>query len=293
MPEQQIFAIDSQKLDSIESCMYQYMLKFGNAGMKGDHGSTPLLTPDYYEKGSLVHVMLQAYYNQKKHRGNWSRNGATHRSVVEACVNIGRYTATKMLLDIAEIEACIDAFMQYTDFWENDGWTNIAFTEKVGSKILFKSPELLVLYEVKIDLGLILQGNEVTPVDHKTAKARRDPNSLSNQFRGYCWFLGVNKIIVNEVGFQKTVKAPDKFRRHTLTYSESQITEWVNNASYWACHAVALINAGVYPQNFTSCDKYSGCQFKPQICTTDPEVREFKLMQFFKPRTWDVGGKDL
>jgi hypothetical protein len=105
--------------------------------------------------------------------------------------------------------------------------------------------------------------------------------------------LGANTLIVNEFGFQKTLKPADKFRRLALQFSDNQLNEWVENAIFWVKNGLELIDRNYYPQNFTSCDKYSGCIFKPTICQADPEVRDYKLQQFFKDRTWDVGGAHL
>jgi hypothetical protein len=197
-----------------------------------------------------------------------------------------------MSLDIAEVEQVIDAFETYTDFWENDNWNNILATEKVGSAVLFDSPELCILYEYKIDLVLNI-GGSVTPVDHKSAKSRRDPNYMGNQFKGYCWALGVNTLLVNEIGFQKTLKPVEKFRRHTMTFSDNTIKEWRENSIWWIKHAIDLIDADKFPQNFTSCDKFRGCLFKQPICMQDPEVRLYKIDQFFQSRSWDVGKEHL
>jgi len=288
-----IVAVDSQKLDALASCMYMYKLKFGTPDAAAS-GKQPIIVPDYFERGDLVHTLMEAYYKMKAHRSRWKQNKRTHADVVQAAINVARWKASKMALDIAEVEMVIDAFLQYAEHFENDNWTdsNIVFVEKVGSKVLYDDPTLLILYEVKIDMGLKLNGN-LTPVDHKSAKARRDPNALSNQFRGYCWFLGANTLIVNEFGFQKTLKPAEKFRRLALQFSDSQLNEWAENAIFWVKNGLELIDRNYYPQNFTSCDKYSGCIFKPTICQADPEVRDYKLQQFFKDRTWDVGGAHL
>ena len=281
----QIVAVDSQKLESIESCMYQFKLRFGL-----DTNYKSKVTPEYYEKGDLVHKMLETYYKLKVYKSRWIQNKKSHLDIVQACINIARHRAIKMSLDISEVESAIHAFIDYTDYWENDDWNNIAFVEKTGSKVLYDSSDLTILYEVKIDLGLHMSGiKDIVPVDHKTAKSRKDPNKMSNQFRGYCWFLGVNNLIVNEVGFQKTLAPKDKFRRNTLSFSDSQLKEWKENAIYWIVNAVGLMNKNIYPQNPSSCDKYSGCMFKENVCSQDPEIREFKLIQFFENHQWDVG----
>jgi len=287
-----IVAVDSQKLDALASCMYMYKLKFGASSE--DMGKQPIQVPDYFERGDLVHCLMEAYYKMKRYRSRWRQNKRTHADVVQSAINVARWKASKMELDIADIENIIDNFLQYTELWENDAWTDesIIFVERVFSKVLYDSPELLVLYEGKIDLAVKING-QITPIDHKSAKQRRDPNQLSNQFRGYCWFLGVNTLLVNEFGFQKTIKPVDKFRRLALQFSDNQIAEWRENAIYWVKNGLNLIEQGLYPQNFTSCDKYSGCIFKPTICSADPEIRDFKLAQFFEDRVWDVRRKHL
>src|SRR6266849_5765959 len=117
---QKIVAIDSQKLDAIQSCMYYYNLKF----MKH---LQPLSVADYMERGSLIHVMLASYYNLKKYRRRWNQNSKTHSDIVEICISIGRNSANKMELAISDVEKTITAFREYTEFWENDSWEDIEF----------------------------------------------------------------------------------------------------------------------------------------------------------------------
>ena len=284
MSEKRIIALDSQKLEAIQSCMYMLKLRFGSSLTSG---LQPLQTPDYFERGGLLHDMLESYYKIKKHRSRWMQNRKTHDDVVRSCITIGRYKAIKMTLDIAEIETVIDTFKQYTDHWENDSWFSVVAIEQVASRVLYDSQDLTILYEGKIDLILNING-QITPVDHKSAKSRRDPNYLANQFKGYCFLLGVNNIIVNEIGFQKTVKPVEKFRRHTLSYSESSLKEWQENSIWWIINAVGLIEKEQYPKNYTSCDKYSGCIFKP-VCVSDPEVRDYKIQQLYELKHWDIG----
>jgi hypothetical protein len=283
-----IIVIDSQRLDAIQSCMYMFKLRFGS----GEAGLQPITAPDYFERGGLLHDMLESYYNMKKYKNRWFVNSHTHADIVEICIKVGRTKATKMSLDIAEIEKVIAAFRDYTEHWENDGWYNILAVENVGSKILYDSPTLTIIYEFKIDLILNISGVGVTPVDHKSSSSRRDPNYLSNQFKGYCWGLGAHNLIVNEIGFQKTVAPKDKFRRHTLSYSKSVLDEWQANTIWWIKKALDMIDIESYHQNFTSCDKYSGCIFKA-ICMADPEVRKFKLQSLFEEKKWDVGAIGL
>jgi len=280
-----IVAVDSQKLDSMMACTYQFKNKFLD-------GKEPEEKPDYYERGGLMHAMLDPYYKIKKYKPRWRQNQKTHMDIVQSCVNIGRHFARNLNIDIAEIEMCVAAFMQYTDFWENDSFNDILSVEQVGSKVLYENPQIMIMYEYKVDL-IVKINNVVTPIDHKSAKSRRDPNYLSNQFRGYCWSLECNRILVNEIGFQKTLPPKDKFRRHTLTYSDNLIKEWREEAIYWIMHTVNLVEKGIFPRNTTSCDKFPLCPFKAEICSSDPDVREFKKDQFFRNKSWDIGADYL
>jgi hypothetical protein len=278
-----IVALDSQRLDGIQYCEYYYKLKF-MTGLRAEN------TPVYLERGGLLHEMLACYYNMKKHRERWHKNNKTHADVVQSAITAGRFFGAKCNLSIAEIERTIDVFEEYTSYWENDSWNNIIAVEQVGSKILFEDENLVILYEVKMDLILDDRG-KMKPVDHKHAQARRDPNELSNQFKGYCWFLGVNEIIINEVGFQKTVKPVDKFNRHVLQYSDSQLSEWVENTVEWIFHLLDCTEKERWKKNYTSCDKFSGCTFRADVCSQDPEVREYKLQTMFNISEWNPAGK--
>ncbi len=286
MPKK-IIAIDSQKLDGAQSCAYFYKLKFINH-------LTPKETPDYFEKGSLLHHGLDVFYNLKKNRSRWLQNNKNYSNAVNSCIIAMRHKAVSMNLQAEDIEKMIDAFIQYTDFWENDDWSDnsIFSIENAGSKVIYDSEDLCILYEVKIDLILKKSNGTLLAVDHKSVSSRREPNELSNQFKGYCWFLDSHSIIINDIGLQKTLKPSDKFKRHVIQYSQATLDEWRENTIFWIKLMLGLIEADKFPRNFTSCDKYSGCQFK-ELCKKDPEVREFEIDRLYDVKPWDVGQANL
>ena len=268
-----IVAIDSQRLEAMQYCPCFYNYKFNK-------NLVLINTPIYLERGSLIHTMLASYYQAKKD------------GVEQDAITAGRKAGLEMQLDIAEVEYTIGIFQQYTDLWENDSWNNIVAVEQVASKVLYDSPDLLILYEGKMDLVLQIGPSHIS-VDHKHSQSRRDPNQLSNQFKGYCFLLGTNNHIVNEIGFQKTVKPVEKFRRHLLSFSDAIIQEWIANSIYTIKTALAWEENNYYPRNFSSCDKYSGCDFK-HVCASEPgDMREFKLRRDFKERVWDISAKEV
>lgn len=286
MSDKRIVAVDSQKLKGIEKCFYFYKLSFLDT-------LTPKVTPDYFESGSLIHHGLDLYYNEKQKRSSWLAESKNHATVVESCITSMRYEALNMNLAIEDVEKLISSFIQYTDFWENDDWNgqNIFAVEKVYSKILYDSDDLCVLYEGKMDLVLSKSGS-LMPIDHKTASSRRDPNELDDQFKGYCFLTDSHTMIKNEIGLQKTLKASEKFKRHVIQYSQATIEEWRLNAVFWVRLMLNLTDAKNFPMNFTSCDKYSGCQYV-DLCKRDPEVREHFINELYTIKSWDVGAAHL
>lgn len=280
--EKQIYVVDSQILNTAQECARKANYTFNKS-------LEPIVKPDYFEKGDMLHQMLASYYRLRKHRARWAQNNHSHADIVEICVNIGRQSATKMSLDISTVEDVVRTFIEYCTYTANDNWDQVLAVEEVASKILYEDEERIILYQGKIDLTIAISNCNLIPVDHKSSSRRGKPSYHSNQFKGYCWLLGVNTIIINKIGFQKTLKDNEKFERHTISYPSDLIDEWKENSIYTLLKYIEDGNAGFYPPNFTSCDKYSGCVFD-EVCRKSREIREFKLTQLFVERpAWDVG----
>jgi hypothetical protein len=282
MSDKIIYVADSQILNTVSECSRKANFTF-------DQNLEPIVKPDYFETGDMLHQMLAGYYKLRKYRSRWRQNNKTHADIVDICNRIGRQAALKMSLEVDTVEEVESTFRQYSSHTSNDGWDNIAFVEEVASKILYEDDRIIILYQGKIDLGLYI-GSTLLPVDHKSSKRRQRPSILSNQFRGYCWLLDVNSIIINKIGFQKTLAPNEKFERHTLSYCPEIIEEWKEFAIYWIRKYIAEQEANYFPPNNTSCDKYAGCIYL-DVCTKPPELRKQKLVQLFKEKDvrWDVG----
>jgi hypothetical protein len=299
---QKIIAADSQVLNSVQFCM---------RAMKYSHEMSlrSIQPKDYLERGDLLHRMLQTYYTLKKYRARWTLNRphprksdavVTHADVVDIAVRVGRHHAIRLALDLTEVEVVIATFREYCTHRASDGWDRIIAVEQVGSFILFENEEYKIIYQVKIDLVVELQNLPVVGVDHKSTKRRSEdvigpdgstfpPEALLNQFMGYCAALGTNNFIKNEIGFQKTLAPKDKFIRKLISYSNDNIAEWKDEAAYWLIKAEKESAIGVYPRNLTSCDKYSGCDYR-FICKSDRTLRPQKIdLMFEKKAKWDVG----
>jgi hypothetical protein len=300
MPQKIILA-DSQILNTVQLCSRKYEYSFLR-------DLDPILKPDYFEKGDLLHKMLQVYYNLRKYRIRWSLNSSkskkiesfTHADIVDICAFVGNVYARRMQLDLEDVENVIVAFRGYCTYRSDDGWDRILAVEQTGLFELFENEEWKILYQVKIDLILELVNVPIMPVDHKSVGKRQsdvigpdgstfNQQQLSNQFLGYTKALGTNNIIKNDVGFQKTLKPPEKFVRHLLSYTNDSLQEWVAESAWWLIRAAREQEIGLYPRNLTSCDKYGGCIFR-YVCKSDRVLREEKLNILTEKRKhWDVG----
>ena len=253
----------------------------------------PAEKPEALEKGDLLHQMFAHYYRGKKEGRTKTDMG--HALLIAEAIAKGREAATPMALSQATIEEDIRQFRENILYWQRDGW-KILEVEQSFSKVLFERPDdpewlasggargkegIRILYEGIIDLVVETPSpNMIAVVDHKSASRKSNPVKTSNQFMGYCYCLGYPQIIINRVGFQKTLSPEERFQRLFISYEKELLKEWVQQAVYWAQVLASYIDNNYFPPNFTSCDKYAGCIFQ-QVCNTIPQVRDFKLQSFY------------
>src|ERR1044071_1803398 len=196
------------------------------------------------ERGDLIHKMMEVYYSlQLKHfdfdTEVWKEIIASgiqapislperkHQTIVDFSVTVGRYFSTKMDLPTEEIEESIYQFREYAKYYEHDSWCPLA-VEEVVLNILFENDDHKFIYNFKVDL-VAEKGNVISPFDHKPSKRRQEQTSLSTQFIGYCYGLGMNNIVVNKIGFQKSLTPQQRFKRYTLSGRESHKCEGGEN----------------------------------------------------------------
>jgi hypothetical protein len=291
---QKILSIDSTILNTFQDCARKMNYSF-------IENLRPPTKAEALEKGDLMHKMLEVYYSLQLKNFDYETevwkeilksgikapvNPINHTSIVTFSIEVGRYFSTKMTLPADEVDEAIFQFREYTTYYEHDSWSPLA-VEEVGSKIFYENENFKFIYNFKIDL-VAESGRIIAPFDHKTSKRRSEPSSLSNQFIGYCYGLGVNNIVVNKIGFQKTLSASQRFNRYILTIDDARINEWIENTISWCARILEAQENNNWPMNFTSCDKYSGCIYQ-SLCETDPESRIYKIERDFKVEDpWDV-----
>jgi hypothetical protein len=303
MSEPEIFTFDPTVLNEFQMCFRKGEFTHVK-NLRGLQGK-----PMPMDRGSMLHDMLAMYRILLKLSWRAGDPDAlteselqylkeyevlpsvyTWRDMVEVSTLVGRTYMAGANLSSEDGETTINNFVEYCDYYQADGWQPIE-VEAVFSKHLYESDELILIMEGKIDLLTDSRAGR-TIVDSKSADRRKDPEFLSNQFIAYAWALDAPSVIVDKIGFQKTLKAKDRFQRHTLSYPRAIKEEWKEWAIWWGLQIVYAIKNGIYPPNFTSCDKYGGCIYKP-ICSTTPDAREWKAATLFRAgEPWSPHGKE-
>jgi len=288
--EQKIVSLDATILNTYQSCPLKVKQAFVDL-------LKPNVKAEALEKGDLFHKLLEVYYSYRFDMMDFRSDtwGELREAKIEPgdltpevfCTKVvGPFFASQMNTPPEILEEVIYQFGAYCEFYKHDEWHPLA-VEQVGSKILFEDEEWKIIYNIKCDL-VAEKGTRIAPWDHKTGSRRSTPNSMSNQFIGTCFVLGMNYMMINKIGFQKTLAPNERFQRFLLNIPQTRIDEWVKNTTWWAKELHKSISEDNWPMNLTACDKYSGCVYIP-ICESTPEMRLFTISRDFSVgEKWDV-----
>lgn len=278
MADKKIVSLDSQWFNGIQNCPQKLKYQLLD-------GLRPHTMPAPLERGSLLHHIFDLYY---RGRMEGIRN---HKDLLHAALESGEKFAIDTDLPSEEVREVMKASADNLNFHQHDGWVPLA-VEQPFSYTLYEDDNLMIVSTGVIDLVVDIRGAGITVVDHKSSKRASTPSPLSNQFMNYCYGTRTNRAVVNQVGFQKTVPAEQKFKRVVLSYTNSNLEEWRNNTVFWVKFGLGCQDSGNFPMNFTSCDKYGGCIYS-ELCLTTPDAREWKTgVKFVKGEPWDPYKKD-
>lgn len=290
MSEQNVITLDSQILNTMQLCERRTKYTFIDS-------IVPSEKAEALERGDLMHKLLEIYEGLRCNLVDYESQtwrtlheaGFTDESrttAKEYAVRAARFLASRMDLGVDEINSIIYQFEEYVEYYKDDPWETLAL-ESTGSKVLYEDDETKIIYTFKID-RLAKKDTILAPWDYKTSKMRRPTSSLSNQFMGYAWATDSNYVIVDKIGFQKTLSPAERFQRVFLSYDNERIEEWKANATFWAFKYAALLdNPSGSTMNLTSCDKYSGCIYRP-ICEKGESGREWVINRdYVKTEKWD------
>ena len=295
MPEPEIFVFDSTVMNDLQMCARKFEFAHVRNWRSLSGRATPL------DRGSMIHEMLAVYRILLKL--NWSGNnvaaltkmetellkehdidGNVKRSwkeMVELSAFVGR---TYMAVDSENLstndgEEIIRQFVEYTDYYQNDGWQPLEI----------ESPFSKILYEVqgsnpdsrgqdRLAHGFTRREDRSR---YKTASQRVEQSKLSNQFLVTPGQRELRLWLLIELDFKRLYRLLSVFREFLCSYPRSMKDEWREWAIYWARWAAFHVKEGIFPPNFTSCDKFGGCIYR-SVCETDPQNREWKASTLFR-----------
>lgn len=269
-----VVVLDSTMFSSLEQCALQFDLAF-NRDLEPIAGNSAI------EEGSLVHTIMEPYYESIK--AGWPLEKAR-----DFAIERGREAAMDFDLPMDETEEIIFNFREYTERWGNENF-KILDVETPFAIQLYNSDELQVIYIGKIDLLVSTSKFPKLVIDHKKRRQNKPISMFSNQFIGYCIATGTQHMEVNSFGLQKTLSPTERFTRIPVSYPIEVQRRWIKNTIWWAGQYVYHEETGIWPTNWTSCDKFSGCQFK-KICQSPmDESQEYVIKTQFKvrPEKWD------
>lgn len=266
--------LDSQIITTLQGCDRKADFRF-NHSLVPIRGKSKSL-----EKGSLVHEFLEAFYRSLK--------DGVSRSIAESNGHIAGEAFIKEMKN-TPIEEAMDALEvchKYLKHRRNDSW-KVIDVECGRGEVVYEDDEIRVLYKVKYDL-IVDTSQEMFPVDHKSMSRNGETLDLNNQFMGQCLLMKTRKMMINKIGFQKSLKPDEQFVRVFMNYSADRLAEFVELIGYYAKVMINNTETGYWPPRFTSCDKFFGCEYK-HVCQGDRLDRNRLLKeQFVVSEPWDV-----
>lgn len=275
--------LDSQILNSIQACPLKTDLSF-NKDLRPNITATPL------EEGDLLHKMMESYYSQLKDCLDNSivYDNEKFKSTLEQAISAGEAHYLTLSISPKEASDVIYQFKENITFHRLDGW-KILEVEKAFIKELYKDNNLGIFLTGKIDVIVDIPNFGVSVVDHKSSKRNQDPDPLSNQFTLYSWATDLKKVMINRVGFQKTLTPEERFRRQPLYYTDEQTERWLLNTIWWCKFYYFCLENDSWPENRTSCDKFGGCIFS-KVCQSATEEGRINRLKsdFTKSEKWDI-----
>jgi PD-(D/E)XK nuclease superfamily protein len=240
------------------------------------------------DRGTLVHIGAEVYYEG-------IRNGLHYQDAVNAALSKIREAGVIATdLEPEAVSRVIDVMEEYFDYWRvEDQNLHITAVEQAFLYKLYEDDEITIHLSGKIDL--IYSDNKHThmPMDHKSYDRDFEVHRMSNQFKNYTYALTQGdggELIVNRIGFQKTLKPHEKFKRPQLSYDKVYLQQWRQNVIKVIFHYLNCVAEDSWPMNETSCDKYHRkCEYFEVCDASGIEAKLYKLNANYNTvEPWDV-----
>jgi PD-(D/E)XK nuclease superfamily len=273
---------DSTILNTLQMCAAKTKFEF-EMNLRTLQKAEPL------EKGDLLHKILEHYYLQHKEIGaRLVLETDLFNKAKQEALEFGERHSMTLSLEQSVIQETMKQTEIYLDHTRMDGWEILAVEEPFIVR-LYDDEDITVNLAGKIDLIINEPQLGSCVADHKSGSRQETPLRLSNQFTAYSYATDIPIVIVNKIGFQKTVPTEQRMRRYPIRYTEYLINKWKANTVWWAQQYAFFLENDTWPENRTSCDKYGGCIYQ-SICDAGTlEGRDAMIQnRFVVSEPWDV-----
>lgn len=248
----------------------------------------PVERKTYFEEGDLLHRMFE-FYNLvlRDTKTEILYDNDKFPVLLKAIEDFGQwYSISKDLLP-GEASEVLFQFNAYAKHTRMDGVT-VLEAEKPFIVKLYQDDQLGVYYSGIIDRYTNTTEFGNVPRDYKSGGQRGRPETLNNQFTGYTFAIDTDIVIVDKVGFQKTLKPEQRFEHHPLYYNQYKKDKWKQDTIWWAKQYAFYIETNTWPRNRTSCGKWGGCDFTIICDANDQEMKNHLIKtRFIIDTHWD------
>ncbi|MEX0598095.1 MAG: PD-(D/E)XK nuclease family protein [Candidatus Paceibacterota bacterium] len=278
-----ILVFDSSEMDNFQMCKRRWHLIH--------HLNLQPITSVYaLDRGSLLHLILAHYYKLKL-------KGIDEQTCIEESIEEGRKSS--LAIEGLNPQDCAEVYFQFREYcrYYSEVGDNIypmeGGIERPFIKQIYEDDNLIIALQGIIDyLGKYVGSDNLLVMDHKGISQRQEYSILRNQFKNYAIAAGVDTVVVNKIGFQKTLTPAERFSRQIITYSQDQLDEQKEIIIADGKMMLLHMKNEFFPPNFTACDYMSGCGFKNEFCSARPDARPYKVgTHFLIGKKWDVGEK--
>jgi|TARA_R100000306_G_C4374759_1_gene141480 hypothetical protein len=275
---------DVSSLEKVMSCSYLYFL--GRKGW-GRAGWDPARS-----WGIVLHAALEAY--DKELNQNGSRDEALFAGIRAVYESRSMLEGSK---DTARtFETVLRAFIWYTEEYEEDPYEDFILSGDSTIEMRFEVsldsllPKTDYRLSGKVD-KLVSTLDGLWVLDRKSTKQSLGPwfydyYDPGVQILAYVWVfrrilgLPIRGMIID--GIQAAVGF-NRFERKKIAVSDERLDEFERFLVYYILQAETAAEVDYWPQNFSSCGNYGGCDFR-YICQRSPRVRNDLLERKYENR---------
>lgn len=273
--------LDASQIDTFQLCEERYKNRY-------QLNKIPTGKQKPLDRGTLVHVGMETYYGLLM-------NGGKYRDAIQPSLNAIKVASLEAGLEPSEVGRIVEVVHENLEYWEAD---DIGFKIKAVENpfiyLLFEDEYVRFFIAGKIDLLVDLYtaktSYENLPIDHKSYDRDFPIKRLSNQFINYSIAVKSNFLLVNRIGFQKTLENHEKHKRLMLSYDPEIHQDWKDNMTKLAQRYIRCVAEDSWEMNFTSCDKFHRlCEYYEVCDSSGKEAKFYKLnSQFNDCEPWDV-----